>query len=492
MRFRDLQLEFPGKPHHELVFDTIKSMFKPCSYTVITTIVAFASLIISNIRPVMDFGWIMIIGLVIALGISFSFFPAALGLLKIIKAPIKGDFTRVFMSRIASLVIKAPGIITITLILLMVLSVHGILQLEVENRFIDNFKHDTEIYRGMKIIDQQLGGTTPLEIIIDPDREFIELQEELEQESSEFDVLFPAVENETTVISYWLEPDMVKKIQAVHNHLESYPTTGKVLSLATGINVIEHLNQAPLDIIELALIRKRMPEELSEIMIDPYLSDDSNQVRFNIRVKESDINLNRKNLIEGIRDYLTSRLKFTEDQVHVTGMLVLYNNMLQSLYQSQILTIGAVIIAIFLTFILLFRNLLLSSLAIIPNIFSTLLILGIMGWMNITLDMMTITIAAITIGISVDDTIHYIHRFQQEHYKNGDVPETIRKCHAGIGKAMYHTSMAIIFGFAILAMSSFIPTVHFGLLTGFAMLVALIGDLFLLPAMLLLVKPRLK
>jgi predicted RND superfamily exporter protein len=490
VRFRDLHIASPNKSHHDLILDTVASMARPCFYTILTTAVAFASLIVSEIRPVIDFGWIMVIGLVIALTVSFLVFPTILALLPATTVPEHKDFTRVFMLRIAELVQVSPRTIISMCVILSIAIGIGITQLEVENRFIDNFKSSTEIYQGMKVIDQELGGTTPLDIIIDPDQSFYELEEELLAEENDLDNLFLDPMDDPAVPNYWLNQSMMKKAQSVHKQLESYPTIGKVLSIGTAIQIVEKLNKAPLDDFELALIRKRVPDDIADDLIDPYLSEDANQLRFSLRVIETDPTLNRKQLLGSIHDYLVNEMHFEDNQVHLTGMLVLYNNMLQSLYRSQILTIGAVFVAIFLTFIVLFRSLILAVLGIIPNVFSAILILGIMGWFAIPLDMMTITIAAITIGISVDDTIHYIHRFKHEYAVDHDYHAAIRRCHSSIGKAMYHTTIAIIFGFGILSLSNFIPTIYFGLLTGLAMIVALLGDLLLLPATILILKPN--
>ncbi len=489
VRFRDLHIASPNKLHKDLIQETVSTMARPCFYTILTTAVAFASLIISEIRPVIDFGWIMVVGLAFALLISFLVFPATLSLLPATAVPANKDFTRELMLRIASHVQSIPGLIISMCVLLMIVGAIGITKLVVENRFIDNFKSSTEIYQGMKVIDQELGGTTPLDIIIDPDQEFYEMEKEFAEDESELADLFLEPMDDQVKTSYWLNPTMMEKVRLVHEHLQSYPTIGKVLSIGTAIQIVEKLNKIPLDAFELALVRKRVPDEIATDLVSPYLSDDSNQVRFSVRVIETDPSLNRKQLLASIHDYLLNEMQFEDKQVHLTGMLVLYNNMLQSLYRSQILTIGAVFSVIFITFIILFRSLVLAVLAIIPNMFSAILILGIMGWSGVPLDMMTITIAAITIGISVDNTIHYIHRIKHEYAIDHDYRAAINRCHGGIGKAMYFTSIAIIFGFGILALSNFIPTIYFGLLTGVALFVALVGDLLLLPAMILVLKP---
>jgi len=490
VRFRDLQIVSPEKSQTMLISDTVASMVRPCFYTILTTAVAFASLIVSEIGPVIDFGWIMVIGLGVAFVVSFLVFPASIALLSAAPAPPARGITRRFTLWLAHLVRDAPWTIILIGMLMMIVVGIGIARLKVENRFIDNFKSSTEIYQGMMVIDQKLGGTTPLDVIIDPDQEFYQLEREMSEETSEIDSLFIDPLNEPVKPNYWLNPQMMEKIQSVHEHIESYSITGKVLSIATAIEIIERLNGESLDEFELALLRKRVPDDIADDLIDPYLSADSNQTRFSVRVIESDPSLNRKQLLSDIREFLIDEMHFDDSQVHLTGMLVLYNNMLQSLFRSQILTFGAVFLAIFITFVFLFRSFILALIGIVPNIFSAVLILGIMGWLSVPLDMMTITIASITIGISVDDTIHYIHRLKREYLTDNNFSAAINRCHGGIGKAMFYTSVAIIFGFAILGLSNFIPTIYFGLLTGTAMLVALIGNLLLLPAIILKAKPR--
>lgn len=490
VRYRDLQLTHPASTHKELIKLTTASMARPCFYTILTTAVAFASLVVSEIRPVIDFGWIMVIGLGIAFIVSFTVMPACLTLLGGTESPSQNDRTKAITLNLAKLVHRKPVFIIVTSLVLMFSIGYGISMLEVENRFINNFKSDTEIYQGMKLIDNELGGTMPLDIIIDPDRSFIEMRDELAAETNELDDLFFDEAGELSEPNYWLNPTMLDKAKSLHEYLESYSVIGKVVSIITSLSIVEKLNGAPFDEFELALVRKRIPESIAVDLVSPYLSDDSNQLRFSIRVIESDPELNRKELLNNIHKYLVEDLEFENSQVHMTGMMVLYNNMLQSLYRSQILTIGAVFTAILFMFIILFRNIHLALIAIVPNIFSATLILGIMGWAGVPLDMMTITIAAITIGISVDNTIHYLHRLQHEYPLCHDYKEAINLCHGSIGKAMYYTSIAIMFGFALLSFSNFIPTIYFGLLTSFAMFVALIGDLLLLPAIVLVMKPK--
>ncbi len=489
VRYRELNAETPNPNQEELVLNTVRHMARPCFYTAITTIVAFCSLVVSGIRPVMDFGLIMTIGVALAFLLNFVFFPAVLILLPLEKTDAGYDSTKVLTLAVSSFTLKNRKSILSFSLLLALISAMGISKLTVENRFIDNFKSTTEIYRGMKVIDTRLGGTTPLAIIIDPDKEFFKLAKELEEESKEFDEDY-GEEDQKNEYNYWFHPDMLAKVEKIHDYLDRLPETGKVQSIATLIKVLKILNQGEMpEDFDLAIIRKKLPANVKKVLVSPYLSEDANQVRINMRLIESNPNLRRKALISKIKSFLVKDMNFSPGNIHFTGMVVLYNNMLQSLYRSQILTIGAVFLAIFFMFMILFKNVYLALITIIPNLFSAGLVLGVMGWSGIPLDIMTITIAAITIGIAVDDSIHYTHRFKVEFIKDHDYKATLKRCHGSIGKAMYYTSIAVTVGFSILAFSDFIPTIYFGLLTGFAMIAALVNNLTLLPLLIIVFKP---
>ena len=490
VRYRIVIERNPSADQKTVVFDTMRIMAEPSFYTALTTAVAFGSLVVSDIRPVIDFGWMMTIGIAFAFILNFILFPAVLTFLPREKFTAHRDFTQSFTLKMASLTQHYPKPIVLVCSALAIVGILGITQLEVENRFIDHFKSTTEIYQGMELIDTQLGGTIPLEFIIDADAEFHTSLEESKNADDIFDDPFADEDEDSEELTYWFNGDRLQKVEEIHDYLEQLPEIGKVLSLATGMKVFLELNDGRMpEDYELAVLRKRIPEEVKQSLINPYLSEDGNQTRITMRLIESAPTLKRKELIHKIKAYLVNDMGFAEANVHPTGLAVLYSNLLQSLYKSQILTLGAVFVSILLMFAVLFRGWTIACLAIMPNLLAAGMVLGLMGWSGIPLDLMTITIAAITIGIGVDDTIHYIHRFQIDFQQHGNYLETVRTCHGSIGLAMYYTSLTIAVGFSILALSSFIPTIYFGLLTGFAMLVALMSNLTLLPALLLLVKP---
>ena len=491
VRYRILKEEAPKVDQKTLVFYTMKDMTKPCFYTAITTIVAFCSLIVSDIRPVIDFGWMMTIGIALAFALNFLYFPAVLVLLKPERVHLRMDATKAFTMAVADFTLKYAKPIVAASVLVAVLGGMGIAQLEVENRFIDHFKSTTEIYRGMELVDTKLGGTIPLDFVIDADETDAAAPEEIGDPFDDpFEDPFGQEEGASNESAYWFNGYRLTQIETVHDYLESLPEVGKVLSLATSMKVIKQLNDGLMpDDYELALLRKYVPEDVKEALLDPYLSPDGDQTRLTMRLIESAPTLKRKELIERIQTYLVDEMGFAETTVHPTGMALLYSHLLHSLYRSQILTMGMVFASILLMFIVLFRRVSLSIVAILPNLLAACAVLGLMGWWGIPLDIMTITIAAITVGIAVDHAIHYIHRFQVEFVRHQTYRETVVACHGSIGRAIYYTALTITVGFSILAFSNFIPTIYFGLLTGFAMMVALMSNLTLLAALLIIVKP---
>ena len=499
VRFLELRTADPQGNQRAMVEETIRSKFLPSLYTMLTTQVAFASLIISGIRPVIDFGWMMVVGVGLAFVLCFLLFPASTVWLSPAKPVFRHHDVTAAVTR--SLVRFIERFQTPTLLiyaLLVALSVAGLFRLTVENRFIDYFKESTEIYQGMVLIDQQLGGTTPLDVIVDPDASFLEMMEEesaTELDGFEEDPLYEdeLANDDSAGISgdsYWFNMFQLADADKVHAYLDGLPETGKVLSISTTMALVTLLNNnEPLDNFSLAVMYKRLPRNIRDSLFAPYMSEDGNQLRFSIRVIDSDPDLERDELIQRIRKDLVDKLGLEEGQVQVSGMLVLYNNLLQSLFRSQILTLAVVFLAIGAMLLLLFRNWTLAAIGVVPTMVAATAILGIMGWLGIPLDIMTITIAAITIGIGVDNSIHYIHRVREELAVDGDYWAAVERSHGSVGRAIYYTSVTVTLGFSILVLSNFIPTIYFGLLTGMAMLIALIANLTLLPLLIVQFKP---
>ena len=494
VRYRQLSRDFAGQNQTELVSRTVRRMVWPCLYTALTTMIGFGSLVVSDIKPVIDFGWMMTLGLSVTFMTSFLLFPVILiSLDKKITSPGKQEVP--FTASLARITEKFGNGVVVTALLLAALSLYGVSRLKVENSFVNYFSDTTEIHQGLTLIDNELGGTAPMDVVLifDPVKEYGEEEEPLEGED-EFDDLedlFGGFDEEPAdPADAWFTAYKVDRIKAVHDYLDSLPAVGKVLSLASVLRLAEDLNEGEeFDAFELAVINKKMPREIKEQLIDPYISIANNEARINIRILDSLPELRRKQFLEKIDADLRTELGLTEDEFQVSGMMVLYNNMLQSLFTSQIETLGVVMLGIALMLLVLFRSFSLALIGILPNILAAGIILGLMGILDIPLDMMTITIAAITIGIAVDNSIHYIYRFREEYPGKADYVSTLHYCHANIGRAVFYTAITIIIGFSILVMSNFIPTIYFGLLTALAMFIALLAALTLLPKLILIFRP---
>lgn len=519
VRYRELLRKHHDWDQAQLVMTSVKRIAVPCLYMALTTGVAFMSLLFSGIRPVINFGWMMSLGIACAFIVTFSLFPALLLLVgkdqRTAEKASGGKTTRL----LARITLKSGNAVLVTSLALAAFTVVGITRLVVENSFIDYFDQSTDIYQGMTVIDERLGGTTPLEILInfedtvtprsassstDPEPEGFVDEGFVDEGFAEDDGFveegfgggssvgsfrddFGAEEDPE---KYWYTQSKVERIKAMHRYLDAQPETGKVLSLATMIEIAEGFNDGQsLTNVQLALLYTVIPSEFRNLVIDPYVSVEHSQARLNVRILDSMDGLKRNAFLERIERDAVEELGFEPGQVQLTGMMVLYNNMLQSLFGSQILTLGVVFAGILLMFLILFRSLKLSLLAMAPNLLAATFVLGIMGWFGIPLDMMTITIASITIGMAVDNTIHYLVRYQREFAKDGDYVRALARSHNTIGKAMFYTSLTIILGFSILMMSNFRPTLYFGLLTALAMAVALLGSLTLLPRLIVLTRP---
>ncbi len=495
VRYRELLSRNHGLSQAELVKQTVASKFIPCFYTTLTTVAGFSSLLVCDILPVINFGWMMSVGLIVSLIVIFLLFPAILTLLGLLDpSSEEKQFGRGVTTTLSLITKKYPKIIYVVTGLFVVMTITGISRLTVENSFIDYFKQSTEIYQGMKVIDEQLGGTTPLDILIDfPELNTAESNPDLDNKETVVDEdfsMFEEFETEQDQKKYWFTSDKMALIKRVHTYLEELPEVGKVISLGTMMRVAEEFNDnKPLDNFQLALLYQSLPDKFKDMILTPYVSIEENQARLTLRIRDSLKGLKRNVLLNKIRYDLSHMKGLSKDRFHLAGIMILYNNMLQSLFSSQILSMGFVVAALFTMFITLFRSLKIALIALFPNLLSATMVLGVMGVFNLPLDMMTITIAAISIGIAVDNTIHYIHRFKTEFEMDGNYVETMKRCHASIGNAMFYTSFTIIVGFSILIFSNFIPTVLFGLLTGFAMLVALVASLTLLPRLIIDFKP---
>ena len=461
VRYREISNQNLDQNNSETIRQTLNQMIRPCLYTVITTIAAFASLTASHVQPVIDFGLMMSIGVTVAFVLSFIGFAIFMMLLKQPKSSqeSKKSFA---LEKLALVADKKGKSIILSCTVIALISTFGLSKLSVENSFINYFKKDTEIYQGLNFIDKELGGTIPLEIV--------------------FNDLASA---------YWADASLREDFHGIHNYLEQIPSIGKVLSIDTFMQVLKEANngKTPNGFL-LTLGKNNMPDFAKSQVLKPHISDVTDQIRIVARVKETMNGLERNQLILDIKKSLVENFYFDEGDFYFTGTFSLYNNLLQSLFSSQIKTIFTVFSIIFVLFVIVFRSISVALIAVIPNTLPSLIILGLMGLMGIPLDIMTITIAAIAIGIGIDNAIHYISRFKTELLVDGDFVSSMYRAHNSIGVSMFYTAATVAIGFIVLILSHFIPSIYFGIFMAIAMLSAVIVNLTLLPKLLITFKPR--
>ena len=491
--YNELLSLHPGASNRELVREAVGEVFVPAVYCQLTTVVGFASLIACDILPIVNFGWMMCMGLGVSLVNIFVILPAGMMLLpKPEPVSEERQFAHPLTSACARFVERRKGLILVVAGVFSLATVAGCMRLEVENSFIDYFRKSTEIYRGMKFIDQNLGGTTPLEIVIDlkaPQEAPAPAPKTKARPDADFDD-FGEFEEEKDPSKYWFTTSKLELVERVHDALEAMPETGKVLSLATVWKQARDLNGGkPLDDFSAAILFNSLEGRNKEILVDPYVSIKDDEVRVTTRIKDSIKDLRRDALLKRIRRDLVEKAGLKEGEFRLAGLMVLYNNMLQSLYQSQIKTVAWTLIPLWAMFFLLWRSMRIALVALIPSVISTASVLGFMGLAGIPLDMMTITVVAVALGIAVDNATHYLHRFREEIVRDGDYPSAMRRCHATIGHNMVYSALPVVLGFSILVFSNFIPSALFGLLVAVAIAIALTSDLNLLPAIILVFKP---
>ena len=463
VRFREIHARFPDLEQRDILLRAVREMSVPCFYTSATQVAGFATLVISGIRPIIDFGVLMSVGLALAYAVNFTFFPAALLFFPKGAPPPRhlATLEKSPVAFLASVTRQNRVLIGTAAALVLALSALGMARLRVENRFIDYFRKSTPIARGLNLIDNRLGGTTSLEVVLDGRAK-----------------------------DYWLEPQNIDTLRRLHQHIEKMPDVGKVNSLYSLIEILTRVNNGtPPNRLILNIARTSLSDKMRQAYMSPYVTGDFSQARVFVRIRESSPTLNRDGMLRELDGFLRGELGLPRDRARITGLFVLYNNLLKSLFDSQIKTLGLVFVVIYLMLVALFRSLYLALIAIVPAVLPVFLILGTMGWAGISLDMMTIMIASVTCGIAVDNMIQYTFRYRVEFRVDRDYAAAMFRSHNSIGLAILYASLTIIAGFGILALSNFLPTIYFGVFTSMAMSAGFLGSLTLLPMLLSWLKP---
>ena len=580
--YREFSARFHAFSQRQLVYAVLRERARPCFFAIFTTVIGFMSLIFCDIKPVISLGIMMSVGISISLVTAFGVFGAVMSLLP--RTHNNRSFEQHFKFTLwcAETALRSRGVVYGVCAAAVIFGLYGISQLRVENSFIGYFKKSTDIRAGMEVIDTNLGGTIPLDIVVkfksaggadtasgsensasgsanfksgensNPagqnftahnsatqnstataqnsiagnsipqsslavaqnfnDQNFIAQSSvttsqpsgtvnldqthaaNLEHNSTasddfgDFEAEYAANENKP---QYWFTSEKMRIIGKIDDFLKDKNVTGhefigNVSSLASLLKLGKQINQGrDLDDLSLALIYSEMPANYRELVLSPFVNIEANEAHFSVRTIDSDPNLRRAQFLADLKRDLDSLLAKDNVTVQISGIMVLYNNMLQSLMSSQIDTLGITVLVLFVLFVIIFRSFSYALIAIVVNLIPLCACFGIMGVAGIPLDIMSITIAAISIGIGVDDVIHYIYRYKREFARLGDEAAAIRASHASIGYAMYYTSFAIILGFSVMMMSNFWPTIYFGLLICLVMSLLLLGALIILPSLIM-------
>ena len=475
--YREFYARHPKYSQNQLIYLTLRDKFSPSFWAIFTTVIGFSSLMSADIKPVIMLGIMMSAGISVSLMLAFLLFGSINVNLKKL-APVRTfENSFKFTKYCANLALNSRKIIYAVCVLVVCFGVYGISKIKVENSFIGYFKESTQIRQGMQVIDTKLGGTIPVDVIV----KFKE-SEPKQEKTDEKDDFESEFENDAKSAKYWFNSYHTRIAEKVHDYLKEQNFVGNVSSLATLIKAIKELNNGVSDDFLLAAMYEKLPLEYKKILLSPYVSVENDELRFSLRIVDSDPKLRRNLFLKELREGLLELTKNDNVSIEVVGMMVLYNNMLQNLLSSQVDTFGLTVAILFVIFCFVFRSIKLATIAIVSNLIPLCTLFGVMGFFGIPLDVMSITIAAISIGIGVDDIIHYIHRFKEE-LLTKDVFESIKAAHASIGYAMYYTSFTIFLGFSVMITSNFIPTIYFGLLTDLVMVFMLLGALIILPSL---------
>ena len=462
-RYLERRSLHPSEDPVETTARAPQEIWSPCLFSVLATMAGTAAHIPSGIIPVRTFGIMMTIGMAFSLGVVMLFLPATVVTLPGVTGRAAGPTSepRGPLRLLLALVLRAPALVVLFSLAVFGVSVWGMTKIKVETKFIDYFHQKSEIYQGLDYIDNQMGGTTPFEVILtSPTPGFFKTAEGL------------------------------AALEGVGKFFASVPETGNLRSIKTLVDEVRKGYRAR-DPQILGLLTGFAKDQVKE-----FCNADFTKSRILVRMKETAPTLNRKAILGRLTAHLDSlkdkELKGVE--ARPTGVFLLYANMLDTYWPNTKKTFFLATAAIWLMLMLLFRSPIMAALVILPEVLPVFLVLGVMGFTGIALDMVTVIIASVALGIGIDAAIQYAVRFRRElEAANGDLELAIRRSHATIGRAILIATSIVFAGFAMLCFSQFVPTIYFGLFTGLAILMGLFASLTTLPASFLLLKyPRRK
>ncbi|MBI2930102.1 MAG: MMPL family transporter [Planctomycetes bacterium] len=496
-RYRERRTLYPDEDPKVSTARAPMEIWIPCLYSCTTTMAGTASLMTSGINPVRTFGLMMTVGMAMGLATIMLFLPSAHLSLPGVTVTGAGAASELGgpLKALVALCLRRPAVVLGASVALLAVSIWGATRLKVETKFIDYFRPSSEIYQGLDYIDNRMGGTTPLEVILESD-----VKRRLECETCAKVVAPADLDGEKKCRAcgkkpkerpgFFETPAGLAAIEAVGRFFDTVPETGNVRSFKTLVDEVRKavkMKEEPL----IRTVASMAKEQAAE-----FCNRDFSVSRVLVRMKETAPTLNRNRILAGLRVHLASlqEKELKGVRARPTGIFLLYANMLNSLIESQKDTFLMVVGAIFTMLCVLFRNPLLAAIVLVPQVLPVFVVLGVMGFAGVPLDMVTVMIASVAMGVGIDAAIQYTVRYRIElAATGGDVAQAIRRSHATIGRAIMIATSIVFTGFVILALSRFVPTMYFGLFTGLAMLMGLLASLTALPSAFVVLRyPRIR
>ncbi|MFH1459488.1 MAG: MMPL family transporter [Candidatus Omnitrophota bacterium] len=450
----------------EVFIRTVSFIITPCFISSATTALGLFSLIVSTVEPVKHFGLVSCIGIIFSFCAAIIIVPTLLLVSPQHINKSKGLELNKLLKVIQIINQKKYKVVLWVAAIGTIFMLFGITKIVIETNELEWFKKDSDFYKTVVLIDNDLCGVTDLEVIIKGKPDDLN------------------------------NPIILERIDKLSAEIRKMPYVKKVISLATYVKrVNKALNNDDPQYYRVPEQRELIAQELflfsfsdaGRNELERYVSSDYSRGRISIKIKK----ISSAEIVQlsyDVKRLAEESFKDNDIQFSLSGFSYMYAELEENLQDSQIKSFSMAFLLIIGLMFIIFNSLKYGLISILPNLFPIVFILGMMGWLNIKLNVATVMIASISLGIAVDDTIHLLFRFRNVFSKTNSVIQAINNSIFRVGQAVIFTSVINILGFTVMLSSNFMPTREFGILIAFTLFFALLGDLFILPSLLIIAK----
>ena len=458
----------------ESILKTVKHICVPCFLTCVTTSIGFLSLIVSDVTPVKTTGIFMAAGIMMSFFVCMTIVPGMLSFFPGWMSRPSMDMQKDHEASNKELrspywfigkFVKNNTIYVFAFSWVFVgVAIYGITKTEAESSIFESFPENSEITKSTEHIEKNLMGLIPMDIVVD-----------------------------ATNMGGVFQPDVLVEMEKLQDYLKGIPEVTKSVSV---VDYVKYLNTLlNKDVPDSQVITKdkaidyvKLASLHGDNIVKSLYTKNYNEGRVSVRMKNVG-SARYEEIVNDIEGYIKLNFPLSVGCA-ITGIVPLLMDMQGHLIESQIKTFTLAFILVFISIALLLKSARIGMMSMIPNLIPIAITLGVMGYVGINLDVATIMIASVAIGISVDDTIHFLYRFKEEFKKDRDHYLAIQRTLSGVGRALIFTTVVATCGFLVFCLSDFKAIQYFGLLTGITMVSAIIADLLILPSCILLFKPR--